>query len=223
MFSRRSITKHRIFSDTRHEGGEREKNNTVETSCIARFKLYIRVISYGNSENGKGHQEWGKKLLRWKVSFILTVRYHLQRWRETTLLRKVARASSSSRDEKIMETLFLSVGGNRNKFERTDIIEKERWKVFFFFFIFEDVVICGTIDHKSLIHEEIDFDENFCVCIEIYFLLSIFTIFLKKKKISYIRIIFGFDKTIYINRICNKVIFQTTICLILNWIMLKLK
>lgn len=57
VFSRRSITKHRIFSDTRHEGGEREKNNTVETSCIARFKLYIRVISYGNSENGKGHQE----------------------------------------------------------------------------------------------------------------------------------------------------------------------
>lgn len=64
MFSRR--TKHpsrTFFSDARHNDGGRKgreggkKNNTVETSCIARFKLYIRVISYGNSENGKGHQE----------------------------------------------------------------------------------------------------------------------------------------------------------------------
>lgn len=65
-----------IHKEGRERGG---KNNTVETSCIARFKLYIRVISYGNSENGKGHQEWSKKLSRWKVSFMLTVRYHLQR------------------------------------------------------------------------------------------------------------------------------------------------
>lgn len=182
MFSRRSITKHRIFSDTRHEGGEREKNNTVETSCIARFKLYIRVISYGNSENGKGHQEWGKKLLRWKVSFILTVRYHLQRWRETTLLRKVARASSSSRDEKIMETLFLSVGGNRNKFERTDIIEKERWKVFFFFLSLKMLSSAVQSITKVLSTKKLISMKTFA-CIEIYFLLlSIFTIFLKKKK-----------------------------------------
>lgn len=47
--------------DTMMEGEKEEKegkkNNTVETSCIARFKLYIHVISYENSENGKGHQE----------------------------------------------------------------------------------------------------------------------------------------------------------------------
>lgn len=182
MFSRRSITKHRIFSDTRHEGGEREKNNTVETSCIARFKLYIRVISYGNSENGKGHQEWGKKLLRWKVSFILTVRYHLQRWRETTLLRKVARASSSSRDEKIMETLFLSVGGNRNKFERTDIIEKERWKVFFFFYLWRCCHLRYNRSQKSYPRRNWFRWKLLRALKYIFFFFQFLLFFLKKKK-----------------------------------------
>ena len=48
---------HDTMMEGEKEEKERKKNNTVETSCIARFKLYIRVISYGNSENGKGHQE----------------------------------------------------------------------------------------------------------------------------------------------------------------------
>lgn len=149
------------------EEKEGKKNNTVETSCIARFKLYIRVISYGNSENGKGHQEWSKKLLRWKVSFMLTVRYHLQRWRETTLLRKLlVIVPGWKKKKKIMGTLSLGYGENRNKFEQTDLSQKtrwdgKRWRIFFFIFLFSCL---RWNKHRS---KKLIFDENF-LYIEIY-------------------------------------------------------
>lgn len=177
------------------EEKEGKKNNTVETSCIARFKLYIHVISYGNSENGKGHQEWSKKLLRWKVSFMLTVRYHLQRWRETTLLRKLlVIVPGWKKKKKIMGTLFLGYGENRNKFEQTDLRQKrrwdgKRWRIFFFYLS----VFMSQVKQASI--EEIDFRWKLFIHRNIYFSSS--------NEIDSVTIILK-RKTIRIDRICNK-------------------
>lgn len=107
---------------------------------------------------------------------------------------ETSRHRSGMKKKKIMGTLSLGYGENRNKFEQTDLRQKrrwdgKRWRIFFFYLS----VFMSQVQQASI--EEIDFRWILFIHRNIYFSSS--------NEIDSVTIILK-RKTIRIDRICNK-------------------
>lgn len=102
--------------------------------------------------------------------------------------------SGMKKKKKIMGTLFLGYGENRNKFEQTDLRQKrrwdgKRWRIFFFYLS----VFMSQVQQASI--EEIDFRWILFIHRNIYFsssneinsvtILELFSVSIKRKTNSY--------------------------------------